>query len=68
MKFSDAMFFEHYLTSDFHTNTVISDVFAYSSKWRRKPGEGKWGKEFAEWYVAWRAECHNYAKYDLRGE
>ena len=37
MNFSDAMFFENYLTLDFHTNTVISDVFAYSSKWRRKP-------------------------------
>ena len=31
-------------------------------------GEGKRRKEFAEWYVEWRAEWHNYAKYDLRGE
>ena len=31
MNFSEAMFFENYLTSDSHTNTVISDVFAYSS-------------------------------------
>ena len=31
-------------------------------------GEGKRRKEFAEWYVAWRAEWHNYAKYNLRGE
>ena len=31
-------------------------------------GEGKRRKEFAEWYVAWRAEWHNYAKYDLRGK
>ena len=31
-------------------------------------GEGKRRKEFAEWYVAWRAEWHNYAKYDLRRE
>ena len=37
MNFSEAMFYENYLTSDFHTNIVISDVFAYSSKWRRKP-------------------------------
>ena len=37
MNFSEAMFYESYLTLDFHTNTVISDVFAYSSKWRRKP-------------------------------
>ena len=37
MNFSEAMFYENDLTSDFHTNTVISDVFAYSSKWRRKP-------------------------------
>ena len=33
-----------------------------------KSGEGKRLKEFAEWHVAWRAEWHNYAKYDLRGE
>ena len=31
-------------------------------------GEGKRRKVFAEWYVEWRAEWHNYAKYDLRGE
>ena len=31
-------------------------------------GEGKRRKEFAEWYVEWRAEWHNYAKYDLRGK
>ena len=37
MTFSEAMFYENYLTSDFHTNTVISILFAYSSKWRRKP-------------------------------
>ena len=32
MNFSKAMFYENYLTSDFHTNTVISSLFAYSSK------------------------------------
>ena len=32
MNFSEAMFYENYLTSDSHTNTVISDVFAYLSK------------------------------------
>ena len=31
-------------------------------------GKGKRRKDFAEWYVEWRAEWHNYAKYDLRGE
>ena len=36
MNFSEAMFYENYLTSDFHTNTVISSMFAYSSKWRRE--------------------------------
>ena len=35
--FLEAMFYENYLTSDFHTNTVISSLFAYPSKWRRKP-------------------------------
>ena len=37
INFSEAMFYENYLTSNFHTNTVISRLFAYSSKWRRKP-------------------------------
>ena len=27
MDFSEAMLYENYLTSDSHTNTVISDVF-----------------------------------------
>ena len=31
-------------------------------------GEGKRRNEFAEWHVAWPAECHNYAKYDICGE
>ena len=31
MNFSGVMFYENYLTSDFHTNTVISSLFAYSS-------------------------------------
>ena len=31
-------------------------------------GEGKRRNEFAEWYVEWRAEWHNYAKYDLGGK
>ena len=35
MNFSEAMFCENYLTSDSHTNTVISEVLAYPSKWRR---------------------------------
>ena len=35
MNFSEAVFYENYLTLGFHTNTVISDVFAYPSKWRR---------------------------------
>ena len=32
--------FINYFTSDFHTNTVISSVFAYSSKWHGKPWQG----------------------------
>ena len=31
MNFSEAMFYENYLTSDSHTNTVISSLFAYPS-------------------------------------
>jgi len=30
-------FVKSYLPSDSHTNTVISDHFAYSSRWYRKP-------------------------------
>ena len=30
-------------------------------------GEGKRRKDFAEWHVAWRAEWHNYAKYEIYG-
>ena len=37
MNFSEVMFYENYLTRDFHTNTVISSLFDYSSIWRRKP-------------------------------
>ena len=33
------MFYENYLISDFHTNTVILSLFVYSSKWRRKPSD-----------------------------
>ena len=36
MNFLEAMFYENYLTSDFHTNTVISSSFAYSSKMTSK--------------------------------
>ena len=43
-------------------NTFAVDFAVFSF------GEGKRRKEFAEWYVAWRAEWHNYAKYDLRRE
>ena len=35
--FSETMFYENYLTLDFRTNTVISSLFAYLSKWHRKP-------------------------------
>ena len=31
-------------------------------------GEGKRRNEFAEWNVKWRAEWHNYAKYELRND
>ena len=37
MNFSEAMFHENYLTSDFHTTTDITGLFVYSSKWRQKP-------------------------------
>ena len=30
-------FYGNYSTLDSHTNTVISQTFAYSSRWRRKP-------------------------------
>ena len=37
MNFPEAIVYKNYLTSDFHTNTVISSLFAYPSKWCRKP-------------------------------
>ena len=43
---------------------IANDISEFPYKF----GEGKRRKEFAEWYVAWRAEWHNYAKYDLRRE
>ena len=45
MNFSEAIFYENYLTSDFHTNTVISSLFAYSSKWVsvKERSDGGWG-------------------------
>ena len=30
-----------------------------------KSGEGKRRNEFAEWHVAWLAEWHNYAEFNL---
>ena len=36
MNFSEAMFYESNLTSDFHTKTVISSLFAYSFKMASK--------------------------------
>ena len=38
--FSEQPFYGSYSTLDFHTNTVISHAFAYSSRWRRKPWKG----------------------------
>ena len=35
--FSEKPFCGNYSTFDSHTNTVISHMFAYSSRWRRKP-------------------------------
>ena len=29
-------------------------------------GEGKRRNEFAEWHVAWLAESHNYAEFNIR--
>ena len=35
--FTDCEFWKSYLPSDSLTNTVVSDRFAYPSRWRRKP-------------------------------
>ena len=32
MNFSEAMFYENYLTSDFHTNTVISRRVCFNTR------------------------------------
>ena len=50
-----------------HNSTLIA-IALFISVVMFTFGEGKRRKEFAEWYVEWRAEWHNYAKYDLRGE
>ena len=39
-----------------------------SNSWIVQNGEGKRRNEFAEWNVEWRAEWHNYAKYELRND
>ena len=52
MNFSEAMFYENYLTSDFHTNIVVCLLVKMASK----TGEGKRRNEFAEWNVERRAE------------
>ena len=33
---------------------------------RARDGEGKRRNEFAEWHVAWLAEWHNYAEFNIR--
>ena len=33
---------------------------------KKKNGEGKRRNEFAEWHVAWLAEWHNYAEFNIR--
>ena len=35
--YSEQSFYGNYSKLDSHTNTVISQAFAYSSRWRRKP-------------------------------
>ena len=35
--FPEQSFYGNYATLNSHTNTVISQAFAYSSRWRRKP-------------------------------
>ena len=38
--FSEQLFYRNYSTLDSHAITVISHAFAYSSRWRQKPGQG----------------------------
>ena len=52
-----------------YLNIVIPNVFKHITIFSIDAlGKGKRRNEFAEWYVEWRAEWHNYAKYDIRGE
>ena len=48
--FSEQPFYGKYSTLHSHTNTVISHKFAYSSRWRRKPWQGRliftWKRSF----------------------
>ena len=70
---SRILIYHKYASRKFFVSAVISSIVCetLSHKVRKhtlRTGEGKRRKEFAEWYVEWRAEWHNYAKYDLRGE
>ena len=50
--FAEKPFYGNYSTLDSHINTVISHMFTYLSRWRRKPWQGllcgwvKWSKSF----------------------
>ena len=41
--FSEQPFYGNYSTIDSHINSVISNTFAYSLRWRRKPWKGLFG-------------------------
>ena len=43
---SEQPFYGNYSTLDSHTNTVISQAFAYWSRWRRKPWQGLLSETF----------------------
>ena len=69
MNFSEAKFYEVYLTLDFHTNTVFQDVFAYPSRsggfqnrlhCRRKSFEWLNSPKFQ--FVKWRKLSDLYSK------
>ena len=55
------------LTKFLQPPKLVDGIFEVSLRLKNF-GEGKRRKEFEEWYVEWRAEWHNYAKYDLPRE
>ena len=52
MFFPEQSFYGNYATLNSHTNTVIFQAFAYSSRWRRKPSQDLLLCVFGDFYAS----------------